>query len=228
MYNTILFDVDDTLLDFKAGELLCLKQTITALKVPYTPVLEARYLAINAGLWEAYEAGQIRREQIFTRRFTQLFREFHIDADGLAAEKRYHHLLDQQAIVLPHVAATLEALRDCRLYVVSNGVEAVQHARLTKAGLIDFFADIFVSDVIGAPKPTMAFFDYVIKRIPHFDPRRTLIVGDSLTSDIQGGRNAKIDSVWFNPHLVPNRTAITPVYQLSEFAALTTLVAGTR
>lgn len=226
MYDTILFDVDDTLLDFKAGELICLKATIEALGIRYTPALEDRYLTINAGLWVAYEAGQIPRSQIFSRRFTQLFAEFHITEDGLAAEKSYHKRLDQQAIVLPHVAETLAALRDCRLYVVSNGVEDVQHQRLTKAKLIDDFADIFVSDAIGAPKPTVAFFDYVAKHIPHFEPARTLIVGDSLTSDIQGGLNAKIDPVWFNPHLLPNRTTITPVYQLSEFADLTRLVAN--
>lgn len=225
MYNTILFDVDDTLLDFKAGELICLKQTIEALGVRYTPAIEARYLTINAGLWVAFEAGRIAREQIFSRRFAQLFAEFKIDASGMAAEKAYHKRLDQQAIVLPHVAETLAALRDYRLYVVSNGIEPVQHTRLTKANLIDYFADIFVSDVIGAPKPTVAFFDYIEKRIPHFDAKRTLIVGDSLTSDIQGGLNAKIDSVWFNPHLLPNRTAITPVYQLSEFSDLTKIAA---
>ncbi|KRN23070.1 YjjG family noncanonical pyrimidine nucleotidase [Lacticaseibacillus camelliae] len=225
MYNTILFDVDDTLLDFKAGELICLEQTIKALGIQYTPALEARYLTINAGLWEAFEAGKIPRDQIFTRRFTQLFAELKVDADGLAAEKSYHKRLDQQAIVLPHVPETLEALRDYRLYIVSNGIEPVQHARLTKAKLIDYFADIFVSDVIGAPKPTVAFFDYVTKRIPHFNARQTLIVGDSLTSDVQGGLNAKIDSVWFNPHLLPNRTTITPVYQLSEFSDLTKIVA---
>lgn len=225
MYRTILFDVDDTLLDFEAGELACLKQTIEDFGARYTPRLEARYLTINAGLWVDFEAGRIPRQQIFTRRFTQLFKEFGVEADGLAAEKHYHKMLDQQAILLPHVAETLEALSDYRLYVVSNGVIEVQRQRLAKAGLIDAFADIFVSDAIGAPKPTMAFFDYVAKHIPKFDAATTLIVGDSLTSDIQGGRNAKIDSVWFNPHFKPNRTTVLPVYQMSEFSDLTKIAA---
>lgn len=224
MYQTLLFDVDDTVLDFQAGEMRSLRRTLSAFALPDTPAIESAYLALNAGLWRDYEAGRIGREQIFKRRFTQLAAQFNWDIDGMALERYYHRLLDQEAVIGPRVAETLAALSDYRLFIVSNGIEPVQQARLTKAGLIDAFEAVFVSDTIGAPKPTLAFFDYVAKHVAGFNPKTALIIGDSLTSDIQGGVNAGIDTVWFNPHLVPNRSAVVPTYTLSDFSDLTRVV----
>ncbi|WP_390404931.1 YjjG family noncanonical pyrimidine nucleotidase [Lacticaseibacillus jixiensis] len=224
MYQNLFFDVDDTLLDFEAGELKSLRLTMSKQAIAYTPRLEAAYLQINAGLWRQYEAGTLARAQIFTSRMRELFKQLHIAADPLQAEKDYRKALDQQAILIPRAAETLTALRDYHLYVVSNGIEATQIARLTKSGLIDYFDNIFVSDTIGAPKPTVAFFDYVAKKTPHYDPATSLIIGDSLTSDIQGGLNAHMDTVWFNPRYLPNRGLQKPTYTLSDFSDLTKIV----
>ncbi|KRM71568.1 YjjG family noncanonical pyrimidine nucleotidase [Lacticaseibacillus brantae] len=228
MYRDLLFDVDDTLLDFKAGESLSLAQTFAALKIDDTPEIESTYLRINVGLWEDYEAGRIRRNDIFTRRFATTFKQLKLNADGQQAERIYRQLLNQQAVLLPETVSVLKRLRDYDCYIVSNGIEPVQIARLTESGIIDFFNEIFVSDTVGSPKPTMAFFDYVAKRIPGFDPKRALIIGDSLTSDIQGGRNAQIDSVWFNPHFIPNRSQIFPTYQLNHLTDLLPLLETNR
>ena len=226
MYQTLLFDIDDTILDFEDGELRSLTTALTDYHLPTTPAVIAAYLKLNAFLWTEYEAGRISREQIFARRFTELFAQFHLAADGLAAEHHYHRLLDQEAVVARHAADTLAALGDYRLYIVSNGIEAVQQARLTKAGLIDQFSDLFVSDAIGVPKPSVAFFDYVAKHIPDYDAATTLIMGDSLTSDIQGGVNAGLDTIWYNPRFKPNRSHLVPTYQLSDWADLPQLLAG--
>lgn len=223
-YRFLLFDIDDTLLDFKAGEMKSLREMFAELQLPRDPRLEPTYLRINQSLWEAYERGDITREDIFRQRFVKTFKHLQINADGLLAERVYHAKLDQQAVVIPRVTETLAALQDYELYIVSNGIEPVQLDRLRKSGLAHYFRDVFVSDSVGVQKPTKAFFTYTAQHIPGFHHREALIIGDSLTSDIQGGINAHIDTVWYNPHFQPNRSAVRPTYQLNEISDLTALL----
>lgn len=98
------------------------------------------------------------------------------------------------------------------LYIVTNGVSKTQDCRLWLSGLSSFFQDVFVSEDAGFPKPNQKYFDYVTKRIVNFKPENTLLIGDSLTSDIKGGNMAGIDTCWFNPHGLENKTNIIPNY----------------
>lgn len=132
-YRFLLFDIDDTLLDFKAGEMKSLREMFAELQLPRDPRLEPTYLRINQSLWEAYERGDITREDIFRQRFVKTFKHLQINADGLLAERVYHAKLDQQAVVIPRVTETLAALQDYELYIVSNGIEPVQLDRLRKS-----------------------------------------------------------------------------------------------
>lgn len=224
MYRNLFFDVDDTLLDFEAGELASLKAAFAQQNIPYTDELQATYLAGNAALWRRYEAGEISRETIFARRMPEVFAKLQLPGDALAAERYYFDAVNRQAVLIPTVTNTLARLAHHRLYIVSNGFESAQRFRLKKSHLLHFFDDIFVSDTIGSPKPTTAFFDHVAARVPDYDPTTSLIIGDSLTSDIQGGHNAHMDTAWYNPHFLPNRGKQRPTYTLSNFSDLLQLV----
>ena len=86
-----------------------------------------------------------------------------------------------------------------RMYIVTNGTEWIQRGRWAVSGLETYFEEMFISDRVGYPKPDVRFFEAVEREIPDFCKERTLIVGDSLSSDMQGGINFGIDTCWFCP-----------------------------
>ena len=110
----------------------------------------------------------------------------------------------------------IELSKNHFLYVASNGLNSVQESRLRLAGIEQYFTDVFTSQRAGDCKPNLAFFDYCFKRISNFNRNETIIVGDSLTSDIKGGKNAGIRTIWFNPVKIPNKTDNEPDFEFSS------------
>ena len=111
-----------------------------------------------------------------------------------------------------------------RLYMVTNGTFSVQKGRIKSAGMRPYFKDIFISEEIGYDKPGKAYFDYCFSRISNFHRENTVIIGDSLTSDIQGGKNAGIRTIWYNPHQSQNTSEIQPDYEVNELSAIEDLL----
>lgn len=107
-----------------------------------------------------------------------------------------------------------------RLYLASNGVADTQYSRLESAGISHFFQEIFISGRHGFHKPEKGYFDYCFARIPDFDPAMAMIVGDSLTSDILGGRNAGLRTCWFNRAGRPPRPDIVPDFEIHRLEEL--------
>lgn len=227
-YRDLLFDIDDTLLDFRAAEESSLQGLFSQLQIDLTPVIRERYAAINRQLWEQFERQEITREMIFERRFPQLFEEFQLAGpqDGLTAEQRYREGLNQGHVQIQHaqeLLTRLQASHQFNLYIVSNGVAKTQRLRLEASGLAPFFTKVFVSEAVGHQKPAIEFFDAVQKGIDHFLPEQALIIGDSLTSDIQGGLNAGIPTVWFNPQH-QDANLIQPTYEIDNLLQLLPIV----
>lgn len=103
---------------------------------------------------------------------------------------------------------------------MTNGVSKTQYQRLTDAKMLGYFKQIFVSEDVGAQKPMKAFFDHVFSHIPNFEKEKTVIIGDSLTSDIKGGNAAGIDTIWFNKNKLPEIPEIKPTYRVDLLAEL--------
>ena len=211
----LLLDLDDTLLDFGEAERVAIAKTFRELGLVPTPELLHRYSELNQLQWEAYERGEISRDTVLVRRFALLFEELGLALDPQDAEDRYrghlavgHYFVEGAEDILRYLAPRHE------LYLASNGVADTQYSRLKSAGIGPYFKDIFISENTGSHKPEKAYFDYCFSHIPNFRPENTLMIGDSLTSDILGANRAGIDACWFNPKGKKNTTAFSPDYEI--------------
>lgn len=202
-YTTILFDADDTLLDFKKAEKTALTQVLTEYGMPATERVTARYSEINAGLWREFEKGSITKEDIKRERYSRLFKEFGFNCPVSVTEvnNRYLELLGEGAYLKEGAFELCKTLKESGfdLYIITNGIAGTQKRRMEKCGLERFFNDIFVSETIGFQKPFREFFDFAAQAVPEKDKSKILVVGDSLGSDIKGAVDYGLDCVWYNP-----------------------------
>ncbi|MDK8179953.1 YjjG family noncanonical pyrimidine nucleotidase [Paenibacillus sp. UMB4589-SE434] len=220
-YKTLLFDVDDTLLDFGAAEKLALEMLFKGEQALLTPEIEANYKKINHALWKSFEEGKLDRDEVVNTRFSILFKQYGKDVDGTVLENNYRTYLEQgHQLVNGAFDLIMDLHQKYDLYIVSNGVSKTQYKRLRDSGLYPMFKDIFVSEDTGFQKPMKEYFDYVFARIPNFAAEQTLIVGDSLSADIKGGHLAGIDTCWFNPEMIPNHSDIIATYQIQKLVEL--------
>jgi 2-haloacid dehalogenase len=225
MIRSVLLDLDDTILDFHRAERAALRETLAYLDIDPAEATLARYSELNRLQWEALERGEITREEVKVRRYRLLFAELGVERDPRAAAEYYEKELAVGHYFVEGAESLLQALRGrWRLYLVSNGTVSVQRSRLQSAGIAGYFTKIFLSEAIGCDKPGAAFFQRCFDAIPDFCREETVIVGDSLTSDIRGGHNAGIRTIWFNPSGGDNRTDVRPDYEIRTLAELPPLL----
>ena len=223
MIEFLFLDLDDTILDFHKAERTAISRTFSQLGLEPTQTLLERYHIINIAHWQMLERGELTREQVLVQRFAVLFEEFGKDADAALCAQLYHDHLSRVHDFLPGAWEAVQNLhRKYRLFLASNGTAHVQAQRLRDTGLQQYFEDIFISEELGADKPSREFFARSFARIPDFDPSRAMIVGDSLTSDILGGKNAGILTCWVNPQ--GKEAGICPDYEIASLSELEALL----
>ena len=218
--NFLFFDLDDTVFDFKKAEKIALGKTLSAFGIDPTEAVVSRYSAINQGLWERLEKGEITREEVKIGRFALLFEELGFDADPRAVTMLYQENLSHGHSYTEGAEETIQDLaKHFILSLVSNGTSSVQRGRLKDASITPCFSHIFLSEELGAEKPSPLFFERAFAAIKGFDREKALIIGDSLTSDILGGINANIKTCWFNPE-GKQAKSIRPDYTVSSWKEL--------
>ncbi len=216
-YSVILFDVDDTLLDFPRSEREALCEALMLSEVVLNDEMIEKYQKINYELWRALERKEISRDELMVRRFSDFadFYGFDIDANKVADD--YLTALGKKVYFIDGAQELLCALYGkVRLYIVTNGLARVQNSRYKLAEFDKIFDGMFISQEVGANKPDYRFFEYVAEHIEGFQKEKTLIVGDSQTSDIAGGIAFGIDTCWYSP-----KNAIAkyePTYSVARLA----------
>ncbi len=225
MIEILFLDLDDTILDFHKAERIALAKTFRAFGADPTETVLNRYHVINKEHWERLERREITREQTLLGRFQALFQEMGIPVDPEAVAREYEKNLAIGHYFLPGAEEAVASLSEkYELYLASNGTASVQKGRLTSANLYRYFRQVFVSQEIGYNKPSREYFDACFARIPGFDRKKAMIVGDSLTSDILGGKNAGIRTCWVNPSHAPGRADILPDYEIEALSQLEALL----
>ena len=205
-FKVILWDIDGTLLDFHAAESIAIRALFAKHGLGIcTDEMLADYSAINRTYWQRLERGELEKTEVLVGRFREFFGKYGLNTDcAVAFNDDYQLALGDTIFFFPGAWETVNALKGKLLQcVVTNGTSIAQHRKLKNSGLGKIFDQVFISDEIGFEKPTVAFFDAVWAKIGKFDPDEVLIIGDSLTSDIQGGNNAGIKTCWFNPAGAP-------------------------
>lgn len=207
MIKTIFFDLDQTILDFRKSERSALSQMLTHFGIEPDDEKLDLYSKINLSQWKLLEQKKLTLAQLKVSRY-RIFLD-RIGARDVSPEdatKYYEHALCRGYFTIPGAVGVLETLyKKYDLYIASNGTPNVQHSRIEGSGIAKYFKDIFISHELGASKPDKAFFDICFSRIDGFDTETALMIGDSLTSDIAGGINAGIKTLWYNPaHIAPD------------------------
>lgn len=226
MIKSILFDLDDTILDFKKSERLALTKALARFGVEADDYIVSQYSKYNISQWKRLEKGEITRQQVKVNRFRLLFDELGLDLSPQQVTEVYEENLCYEYHFVENALSVIQSLYGkYDLYLVSNGAKRVQEQRLKGTDLARYFKGIFISEDVGYEKPSREFFSACFSAIPDLDKSQTVIIGDSLSSDITGGKNAGIKTIWFNPDNVKNNTPITPDYEIKSLLEIENLLA---
>lgn len=224
VYKWLLIDADGTLFDFDRAEQMALKETFSEICYPYEVRYLTEYRRINRQIWLDFEQGKIEPAELKTRRFALLFKTTKINYDPQNFSTKYLANLAKETFLMDGAEAAVESLSTrFNIAIITNGLANVQRPRLGRSSLSRYFKAVIISEEVGAAKPDPQIFDVAFEQMNHPAKREVLIIGDSLSSDIQGGRNYGIDTCWFNPDGRPGHE-VKSTFEIQTLAELPTIL----
>jgi putative hydrolase of the HAD superfamily len=205
-YKHIFFDLDHTLWDFETNskETLLDLYNLHNLDAKGIPSFEAffkSYTFHNKRLWERYTMGYIKQEELKWKRMWLTLLDFKIADEQLSRQLSLEFLehLPSKKNLFPHTFEILDYLKSkgYHLHLITNGFEKVQYSKLERSGLRHYFKEVITSEASNNTKPNKEIFDYAFSKT-NAKAEESIMIGDNLDADIQGGINAGMDTVFVN------------------------------
>lgn len=221
-FGTVLLDADETIFDFSKGQEYSLKHTLEEFNLPWSREINDIYSKENLKMWKKFERKEVDKERLKVERFESFFSIIGVSGvDIESVNKTYMGYLSSCGFTVNGALELCEKLHKiCKVYIATNGLEKTQKGRLAKSGLAPYIDGLFISDTIGLQKPHKEYFDYIFNTLKISDKSDVIILGDSLTSDMQGGKNAGIATCLFDPKDIvklPNPLCDYKVNRLEDF-----------
>ena len=224
-YHWILFDADNTILDFDRSEREALGEALSERGIPFEDSYHHAYHRINKACWLAFERGELSRDELRVQRFELFLKEIGHRAEAGSFGVSYLQHLSKGSFLIEGAMEQVQRLaKQYRLALVTNGLKEVQRPRIAQSGLGPYFQTIIVSDEIGHSKPNASFFEYTFDQIGHPPKEEVLIIGDNLNADIRGGAEFGIHTCWYNPRQEENKLGVSPTYEVAELQKLDTFL----
>lgn len=224
-YPILLLDADNTLFNFDIGNRRAFSEVCRHCCLPDTDALFQAYEQVNQEMWSAFDRGECTKDFLVVERFRRYLQENGLRADPVQCNDIHLNSLKTNTTLLPHALEVCRTLAQShRLYIVTNAVAAVQKARLAASDIRPYITDAYISEEAGASKPSAAYFDYVFSRIPDINRENCLLVGDSISSDIQGANNYEIPCCWYNPKGLEAPAALRIDYEIQDLRQLLSIV----
>lgn len=223
MYKVVLLDADGTLFNYNMAEKYALEKAFKTFS--YRGNIEEiskRYKVINLNLWLELEKGNITKDKLRYERFQRLFDEYELEFDAHEFSESYLSRLGESNFLIDGAEDICKYLKDkgYKVVILTNGIKKVQSSRLDTSAVRDYIDDMVVSEEVGVNKPDPMIYDYTFQLINHNEKDSVIMVGDSLTADIQGGINCGIHTCWLNLDNRRNDTGINPTYEIHSLSEL--------
>ncbi|MGL5753929.1 MAG: YjjG family noncanonical pyrimidine nucleotidase [Paraclostridium sp.] len=224
-YKYLIFDLDDTLLDFQDNERKSLEVIFEKYNIPFDEKTINEYKTINRRFWSQIEQGSIKKEEALTKRFEEFFALYGHNVQGEVVESEYQNCLNKGHKTIPKAMEILMDLKikGYKIFAGTNGIGQTQKQRLKDSRLVDLFDDVFISEEMGVEKPNSKFFEIIFDKYDFMNKEETLMIGDSLASDIKGANNFGIDCIWFNP-LNNDCGDVKPTYEVHSLCEIVSML----
>lgn len=230
-YKHVFFDLDHTLWDFETNSKETLYDLYHELELASMGVaafdhFHHTYHYHNNIFWDRFRKGYITREELRWKRMWRTLLDYKLANETLARQlsERYLEILPTKKNLFHDTIEVLDylKLKKYPMHLITNGFEKTQLAKLANSGIRDYFTHIITSEAAGIMKPHLAIFEYALGT-SGAEAATSIMIGDTLDADIEGGNRAGMDTVYFNP-AEPVKGNILPTYVIQNLAELKTIL----